>query len=103
MPIAGLACWSAITGDSLRAAESSVADAIRGTLPKYDPAIRANHLAAEQVTPPPKNVPADIPVKQEAASEVVTLPRITVRPNQSASEPVVALPRVVVRPPVNDI
>jgi hypothetical protein len=90
---------------SASAASSPLHEAIRQALPRYDPEVRAKHLAAiatagtsEQNPPQPETPNAD------TDKPVVSLPRIIVRPTEDQSKtPAVTLPRVVVRPPPNDV
>lgn len=87
-------------------------EAIRQSLPHYDPAIRQQHLAEHP--PPPTSAPDDAshygakasdtvphthPVNADE-SDIVALPRIVVRPTASPppATPAVQLPRLVVRP-----
>ena len=81
-------------------ASDAIRDAIRLTLPRYDPRIRADHLATL-----PKETPRSEPETEvlsvEPGEPAVSLPRIIVRSTQEETPPV-TLPRIIVRP-LNDV
>jgi hypothetical protein len=99
----GISFGSVLLVGPMAAASSSAAmrDAIRQTLPRYDPKIRADHLAA-----PPMKTPLSEPTTEglsvEPGEPLVSLPRIIVRSTQEET-PAVTLPRIIVRPPVNNV
>ena len=90
-------------------------EAIRAGLPSYDPKIRASHLALVEAQSKPnadaaksygvKEGPTDTAGSAAQPAEVVTLPRLIVRPtgNTEKLEPAVQLPRLMVHPPANDV
>lgn len=87
----------------MAAANSSdeMRDAIRQTLPRYDPKIRAADLASQPTETPPSESATEMSIA-DSGEPPVSLPRIVVRSRQEET-PAVTLPRILVRPPVNNV